>query len=117
MIKLLKEAVTEGTKSRELGVINRMFERIFDRSDTIPFTVREFVNATSGAVSRYLPDGNTNPDKDYYYMKTDSSVNAVTIYPYDTQTINGAASYVLAAQYDRLWLGWNKATQMWHILQ
>ena len=35
----------------------------------------------------------------YYIVKTDSSLNPVTIYPYSGQTINGASSYTLTSQY------------------
>lgn len=96
--------------------LDRMFGRVFDRSDLIPWQVREFVNASAGAVSRYLPDGTKSPDKDYFYLKTDVSANAVTIYPFGTQTINGAASYALAAQYNRVLLGWDYTTNEWKVI-
>lgn len=97
--------------------LDRMFGKIFDRSEYIQFCVRDYVDATAGAVNKYLPNGDVNPDKDYQYVKIDASVNTVTINAYTGQTINGAATYVLAAQYDRLWVGWSKEAGEWLILQ
>lgn len=99
------------------AVANRNLERIQNVLQTSIVLNRNFVDATTGAVLKYLPDGNTQAVKDYYFMKTDVSANTVTIYPFGTQTINGAASYVLAAQYDRTWLAWDQTTQMWHHMQ
>lgn len=75
--------------------------------------IREFVDASSAAVSRYLPNGNTQGDKDYQYVKTDSSVNAVTIYPFGSQLVNATTSYALAAQGDCVWLAFDRASQTW----
>ena len=75
--------------------------------------VRTFGNATAGALTYNLPDGAANPNKDYLYIKTDSSGNTVTILPFGTQTINGASSFVLAAQYDQLLVCWVPSLQSW----
>lgn len=82
----------------------------------LPPVVRTFADASSAALTYNLPDGNKQLDKDYYYEKIDSSVNGVTITPFGTQTIQGAASYTLAAQYDRVLLMWYHGDQQWHIL-
>jgi len=117
MISLHRDQVTLQDRQRELDAINRLFERLYAKTAITPYVIREFVDATTAAQSRYLPDGTVNPDKDYYFIKTDASVNTVTIYPFGTQTIVGGASYILAAQYDRVWLAWDSATRVWCILQ
>ena len=93
--------------------LDETFTRWFDVSPYIPLVVREFVDTTSASQLRYLPNGNTSPDKDYQYTKTDVTANTVTIYPYGTQTINAGATYVLAAQGDTVWLMFDKASQSW----
>lgn len=61
------------------------------------------VDATAGAVTITLPTLDTNTKvpagKFYRVMKTDASVNAVTVSAGAGQTINGAASVTLATQY------------------
>lgn len=78
--------------------------------------VRSFVNASGGAVVKYLPNGNTSPDKDYLFVKTDSSVNTVTITAFGTQLIIGASTRVLSAQGDAAWLAWDTASQRWWVV-
>lgn len=94
----------------------RNFERLREELLQVPSVVRTLVDATAGAVIKYLPDGATTPPKDYYFQKVDSSGNSVTITPAGAQTIVGAATKVLAAQYDRAYLIWSPATQEWVIL-
>ncbi len=93
----------------------RNFRRLREKSEFIPLEVRTFVDATAGAVSKFLPDGVTSFDKDYFFAKTDASANAVTVYPYGTQTIAGAASYALAAQYNNVTLVWDSSTRVWFV--
>lgn len=61
------------------------------------------VNATGGAVTITLPlldnAGKVPSGKLYKVMKTDSSANVVTVSANTGQTINGAASVALTAQY------------------
>ena len=92
------------------------FERIVQAFLYIEPTIKEFVDASAGAVSRYLPDGNKENCKQYFYCKSDSSVNAVTIYPYSTQLINAGASTALAAQGNKVTLAFDKASQSWWII-
>ena len=106
--------VTDVTRLEFRARIDRMFGRLYDLSEYTPLVVRVFVDATAAAVSKYLPDGTTQPDKDYYFVKTDVSVNAVTIYPFGTQTIEGAASLALAAQYAKAHLVYDKG--VWYVL-
>lgn len=90
-------------------------DRIADGFFLLQVQVRDFVDASAGAVVRYLPDGNNIDSRDYFYVKTDSSVNTVTVTAFGTQTIVGSATYVLAAQYDRVLLVFDKGTQTWYI--
>lgn len=88
------------------------FERIENLSEFIVLESRDFVDATSAAQSRYLPPIANFGIKDYYFVKTDASVNAVTIYPAGTDTIEGAASLALAAQYD--WVKLRPYNGVWY---
>ena len=73
--------------------------------------VRNFIDASGGAMSFLLPDGQIN--RDYLIVKTDSSGNAVTITPITGQTINGAGSLALAAQYNKAMLAYCHETRTW----
>lgn len=92
-------------------------EANFDRLVNLLFYVAQtetvFVDASSGAVSKYLPDGASPQLKQYIFVKTDSSANAVTIYPFGTQLIDAGASTALAAQSDSVHLVFDKASQTW----
>lgn len=69
----------------------------------------ELVSASGGAKSVYLPNvGDIRAGKKFTVVKTDNSANAVTVYA--DQNINGAASYVLAAQYDSVTVVSNGST-------
>lgn len=94
-------------------ITDRNTERIEAASAEWQQVVRTFSDATAGSVIVYLPDGNTTP-KDFYWQKTDSTANTVTITAFGAQLIIGAATYVLASQYDRAYLIWNGATQQWY---
>jgi len=88
-------------------VIRSAFDKNFSllRSKllTVLPIVQSFEDASGGAVTYLLPDG-ALVDYAVYVVKTDSSGNAVTVTPYGTQTINGASSFVLAAQYNSVLL-------------
>jgi hypothetical protein len=64
------------------------------------FTVCLF-DATTGAITANLPaaTSSTSAGITYYFIKSDSSGNTVTIVPNGIETINGASSYPLTAQY------------------
>ncbi len=117
MIQLEFESFTSGSgpPSDLFLRLDRMFRRIFDRSSTIPFTIREFIDTTTGSTTRFLPDGRKSPDKDYFFGKSDVSVNTITITAFGTQTINGSTSIVLASQFNFVNLAWNQATLSWFI--
>lgn len=117
MNKLAKSVFTGRFPSIDgalLSALDVAFGGFFDRSQYIPFVVREFVDATTAAQSRYLPSIANNSDKDYCFVKIDVSANAVTIYPAGTDTIEGATSYALAAQYDNVTLAPNNG--VWYII-
>lgn len=95
------------------GDTDQNFEQVVESLKYVEQVVAEHVNTTAASVSRYLPDGESVQLKQYRYVKIDASANTVTIYPYTGQTIMNAASYVLAARYDRIWLTFCKETQDW----
>jgi len=57
-------------------------------------------DASAGAFTISLPTASGIKGKAYLIKKVDSSTNAVTIDPYGTETIDGAATVTLASQYD-----------------
>jgi len=69
-------------------------------------------NATSGAITINLPAATNR--KRFHFKKTDSSVNAVTINRAGSDTIEGAASYSLPAQYDSVTL-YSDGSSIWYI--
>lgn len=58
------------------------------------------VNATSGTITISIPSASGNAGKRWIIVKADSSTNSVIIKPDGSETINGAATYSLSAQYD-----------------
>lgn len=59
-------------------------------------------DATTAAVTVNLPTAVGATGRKYTVKKIDSSVNAVTVDPSGTETIDGAATVALAAQWDTL---------------
>lgn len=57
-------------------------------------------NATSGAITVSLPSAVGIAGKTYVVRKSDASVNAVTVDPNGSQTVNGSSTHVLSSQYD-----------------
>lgn len=93
--------------------INSIIQELTDDAPYLRLVVRTFVDATNVAKSMFLPKISTTPDKDFYYVKIDASANAVTIYPAGTDTIQGASSYALAAQYSSVTLVSNAG--VWYV--
>lgn len=56
-------------------------------------------DATSGALSAYLPDAITNVGQLFVVMKVDASANAVTVSDINGRNINGSSTYSLASQW------------------
>lgn len=61
-------------------------------------------DATSAAITLTLPSPSTATNRIYGVIKTDSGSNAVTLTPAASETINGASSKALSAQYDKTWI-------------
>lgn len=96
-----------------LARLDRQFAKVSsDMEFTYP-VVRNFVSAATGAVTENLPAG-SRVQYDYFFIKTDSSANAVTIQANGTELINGSATYVLAAQYNRVLLSWYAGS--WYVI-
>jgi len=88
-----------------LAVLDRAFDRINERFTATELS-KNFVDATAAAQTFQLPSG-FKQQKDFFVVKTDSSVNAVTVRPYGTETIEGSATLSLAAQYAQCLLTFN----------
>ncbi|MDP3785966.1 MAG: hypothetical protein Q8R05_00195, partial [Candidatus Omnitrophota bacterium] len=56
-------------------------------------------DGTAAAFSITLPAASGNTGRSYTIKKIDSSVNAVTVDPNAAETIDGAATYALSAQW------------------
>ena len=56
-------------------------------------------DASAGAFTISLPTASGIAGRQYTIKKIDSSANAITIQPYGTETIDGAATYTLSAQW------------------
>lgn len=67
------------------------------------------VDASGGARTLNLPAASTRAGQVYWIQKIDSSANAVTIDANASETINGATTYVLTAQYQMVILMCNGA--------
>lgn len=61
-----------------------------------------FCDATEGAITVNLPTAVGGNGKIFEIIKTDSSVNAITINADGSETINGSTSTGLASQYDKV---------------
>lgn len=59
-----------------------------------------YADASGGAFALTLPDPSLFVNNTLTVQKTDASGNAVTISPFAAETINGASSFSLPAQYD-----------------
>lgn len=88
-------------------------------TDDTPGAPRDvyLVDATAGAVTVTLPAvAGTDPSagRAVTVIKSDSSANAVTIDADGAETINGAATLVLASQYDRARIA-SDGTEWWRV--
>ncbi|HFI7897991.1 TPA: hypothetical protein ACGSFL_000449 [Escherichia coli] len=84
-------SITVIPANRVRQVSSASFVGVFD--DEIQY------NATSGGANVTLPSASNCPGKVIRIIKTDSSSNGVAILPASGNSINGASSYSLAAQY------------------
>ena len=104
---------TDKLPTEFLLLLDRSFLLVQNNSTYIELINKQFISASVSAQSVMLTDG-TRTSQDQFVIKTDASANAVTIYPFGTQTINGAASYVLAARYNKVSLTFSIDT--WYIV-
>jgi hypothetical protein len=77
-----------------------------------PGTSVVLVDATAGAVTITLPAANVSAGRSITVKKTDASVNAVTIDGSGAETIDGATTKSLPAQYDSVTV-FCDGTQWW----
>jgi hypothetical protein len=89
------------------------------RTETAAYTAAPWdhtirVDATAGAVTVTLPPASLHTGKVYVVLKVDASGNAVTINPDAAETINGAATRSLAAQFNVAMIQSNGAS--WDVL-
>lgn len=101
----------ERTEGRPAQVVDKNFLKVKQWATFVRQTVMTFVDATSAAVTVTLPD---QPERDYFYVKTDSSANAVTVAASPGSTIEGASDVTLSAQYDKVFLTYNAG--VWYIV-
>lgn len=71
-----------------------------------PYTVPNWqylikADATSGAITVNLPTSVSNDAKKIMIIKTDSSVNSITIDPFGLETLNGLPTDTLTSQWDK----------------
>jgi predicted nucleic acid-binding Zn-ribbon protein len=57
-------------------------------------------DCTNAAFTSYLPDAQSADDLILVYKKTDSTTNAVTGTPINSQTVDGSSTFTLNTQYD-----------------
>ena len=96
------------TKRGDGGTLDEQFIRELVRRPVIsvsaafsPTHVNDvvLVSASGGAVTITLPPASGNSGVVFSVKKTDASVNAVTVDGNGAETIDGAATYALTAQY------------------
>lgn len=93
--------------------LDSLFRSLTDRANGTLTSNVNFIDATSGAKSYLLPDGQSNTDTAISVVKTDASGNAVTIYPLGSDLIKATTTLVLAAQGDSARLVYSQATRTW----
>ena len=65
---------------------DRNFQELQSRLPSVNPVKREYIDCTSGSVTRYLPRG-VQTEYDFFYLKTDSSANVVSIQPTSPDTL------------------------------
>lgn len=101
-----------GSQAQIVSALEINFDRLSVALLLVQPQVRTFIDASAGAVVTNLPNG-VDARGDYYYIKLDNSVNIVTITPFGSQLIEGAGSYTLSSQFDRVVLTFHRETQQW----
>ena len=73
----------------------------------------QIVDASGGAVVATLPAAETAEPHLYGVKKVDATANTVTVQAAGSDTIDGAASYVLTVQYQAISLISDRASSWW----
>jgi hypothetical protein len=107
------------TKRKSWGFLKRALSsmwEVINEAGTVTSEDRQVIvcDATAAAFDVNLPIAANAASFCVRVIKKDASVNAVTILPDGAETINGAASYILAAQWDGVEV-WCDGTE-WYIL-
>lgn len=115
-LKITQFATAEYNRQSYNNVLQSVEQQINRAADgylfpVMPITASYTVNyndgviladATAGAITVTLKPANEMTQKRIVIIKTDASGNAVTIDGNGSETINGAATNVLAAQYNKV---------------
>lgn len=96
---------TEEALPTAFGSLDKNFRSIQTKALFAVSATREFISASAGAANFLLPAG-SQTTTDYLIVKTDSSVNTVTITPKSPDLINGTSSFILRNQYDAVLLSY-----------
>lgn len=94
-----------------LTALDRSLEKLNTEVGNLTEVNKNFISAATGAQTFQLPSGFL-VKKDFFVVKTDGSGNAVTLLPAVGESIEGASSLALAAQYNQAYLTFN--TGVWY---
>ena len=86
----------------------------FTSGDTATTPGVYILSASSGAITFNLPSAVSMKGKFYYVKKTDSTGNAITVTRALSETIDGATTEALSAQYDSVLIVSDGAN--WHVV-
>lgn len=89
-------------KTLENGTVNTTVRAITATGAVADTDYLILANATSGAITVTLPAAASSEGRVLVVKKTDASGNAVTLDGTGSETIDGATTQALAAQYDAL---------------
>lgn len=84
------------------AVVSKVALRFISAAHTITTGDYFLCDATSGAFTITLPAAGQVPGRTIIVQKVDSSVNGVTVDGAGSETINGALTQALAAQYNSI---------------
>lgn len=111
--RLVSRANTDVT--RRLRAVERFTVRAVTATGDIASTdALVTADATSAAITLTLPTIATSLGRHLVIKKTDASGNAVTVDANGAETIDGAANFALAAQYDSVTL--IAGATEWHVV-
>lgn len=92
-------------------ILSRVTVATYTASDTVKSNVfHNRIDCTSGVITMTLPVANSCPGRQVFITKIDSGGNAVTVAGNGTDTIQGSATFGLAAQWSKALLISNGST-------